>query len=153
VADAGHPADVAQTVDRLASSGFLFQELSQDSLNNCEEECSSPLMRRPLQNLGRAVEYPGRLPSHFLNKLAEMVAKDEELQRRLKAGGTQGFTWNSRPSRFLQACTKGDEKLASDLWKRVSVLDQQELLWAYSCGAPSPDFFVKIMSRDSISTC
>lgn len=98
--------------------------------------------------------YPGELPNNFFGKLSELMAMDQEIQNKIISGETRFFTGKSCRSRFLQACIKGEDKSASSLWRSICLQDKQDLLLAYSCGPPSSDFFVNMMSsHDSTSDC
>jgi len=92
--------------------------------------------------------YPGALPQNFFSKIAEMMAMDRQIQNKIMDGETRCFTGKSRRSRFLQACAKGDDQEAHSTWQAIGIWDKQELLLAYSCGPPSPNFFVNLMSSD-----
>jgi hypothetical protein len=96
--------------------------------------------------------YPGALPQNFFSKLAEMMAFDQEIQNRILEGETRFFTGRSRRALFLQACAKGDDKEADSAWQAIGMWDKQELLLAYSCGPPSSDFFVNLMSSNDTTS-
>jgi len=98
--------------------------------------------------------FPGELPCDFYLKLADLVARDRQVQERIASGDLQFCGRHTLRSRFLQECIRDRTELASQLWKALDVCDKQDFLLAYSCGPPSHDFFVNLMMpRYSPSEC
>jgi hypothetical protein len=98
--------------------------------------------------------FPGELPCDFYHKLADLVARDRQVQERIATGDVQFCGRHTLRSRFLQECIRDRAELASQLWRALDVCDKQDFLLAYSCGPPSPDFFVNLMMpRYSPSEC
>lgn len=98
--------------------------------------------------------FPGELPSDFYHKLADLVARDRQVQERIAMGDVQFCGRHTLRSRFIQECIRDRPELASQLWRALDVCDKQDFLLAYSCGPPSHDFFMNLMMpRHSPSEC
>lgn len=98
--------------------------------------------------------FPGELPCDFYHKLADLVARDRQVQERIAIGDVQFCGRHTLRSRFLQECIRDRPELASQLWRALDVCDKQDFLLAYSCGPPSHDFFMNLMMpRHSPSEC
>lgn len=97
--------------------------------------------------------FPDELPRDFFRKLATMVATDREIQRGIAIGDVQ--LWGeSLCARFLQECIRDQTYIASRTWRSLHLKDKQDLLLAYSCGPPTPDFFVNMMApKILVSEC
>jgi hypothetical protein len=96
-------------------------------------------------NLKEECGFPGELPTDFFRKLADLMARDREIQRKIATGDMQFFAGHSTRSRFLNACITSNETVSCQLWRSLSARDRRELLLAYSSGPSSPDFFVNMM--------
>lgn len=129
-----------ETLLRLPSPGFSSYDLSQHNLS----ATGTPLMPPDCS-------FPGEVPRDFFQKLADLMARDREIQRKIATCDMQFFAGHSVRSRFLNACIKSNTPVACQLWRSLSGLDKQELLSTYSCGPSSPDFFVNMMSNDLTS--
>lgn len=133
-----------EILHRLPSPGLSSYDLSQHNMSAAgtpskEEDCS----------------FPGELPRDFFRKLADLMARDREIQNKIAKADMQFFAGHSMRSRFLNACIMSNERDACQLWRSLNGRDKRELLFTYSSGPSSPDFFVTMMTSDAalLSEC